>query len=281
MIVPYVIIGMICLLFVSLLIYSFFVEPYDVRLSRVDVRIPDLPKPLEGVTICHISDTHTSQNGRLEEKLLQVLREVHPDLCVVTGDIGRKHRKPDAAIELISKYRAKYGVFAVFGNNDYRLTMPIDEFANKIRNTGVHLLENQHFSLYIKGQKMHIIGVEDPYRGLDDLDAAMSGTGADGFRILLAHSPDILKHIDKHKVDLILAGHTHGGQVKVPGIGPLWLHCRYHLGISDGYYSSEMLSKKLGTPVRTRMYVSRGIGSSTIQARFRCPPEVSIIRLIR
>lgn len=269
-----------CGLALILLIYAFFIEPFNIQQSTIDIHIPNLPQSLVGFTICHLSDTHTSEIGMKERKLKRMLSGMDVDLGVITGDLVRKRKGAEAVTELLADFHPRLGVFSVPGNSDYKLKLSLSEFIESMEDNNIRFLLNRHASLDVNGTLMHIIGVEDPFQAFDDVDIAVCGLNDDGFRILIAHSPDVVKRLDGHHVDLILAGHTHGGQIKLPWIGALWLHCRYRLGLSDGYYGPEELARKLNVEnLPTHLYVSRGIGSSSISARFLCRPEVTVITL--
>lgn len=266
----------------GMLIYAFLVEPCRLQVTKVDIHIRELPENLEGFTICHLSDTHTGGYGRAERVLERMLGAIRADICVITGDLLRTRAGVGTLQRMLTSWKSRLGTFAVLGNGDYKLRIPVPELDAQFAESGIRLLLNDHVDFSSDGVDMCVIGVSDPYLGLDDLGTAMAGVPKGGFKLLLAHSPDILMKIGDEPVDLILAGHTHGGQVRVPFMGALWLHCRYHLGISDGCFGPEALSRLLGRDVHgTQMYVSRGIGGSGIRARFMCPPELVLVTLRR
>ena len=268
------------LVFLVLGIYALAIEPHRIQVSRIDIRIPNLPEPFRGLKICHLSDMHTTRFGRLEKAAEEILARNEADLCVITGDLLGSRAGVGALCRLLSSMKAPLGVFAVPGNGDYKAGMSPKELAAELKRSGAHLLLNERIAIPLDGQSLHVIGVDDPFFGFDDLSAAMSGLGDGGFKLLLAHSPDILMKLDGRAPDLILAGHTHGGQIRLPLIGPLWLHSRYKLRISDGYFEPEQLSRLTGRDIHgVRMYVSRGLGCSGIRARFACPPEIVLITL--
>ena len=268
------------LLVLGLAAYAFCVEPYRVRLSKVELAIANLPDSLDGFTICHLSDTHTSRYGRLERKVREILAGVDADLCTITGDLYGRRGGIEALKRVLSSFNPRLGVFAVLGNGDHKLRMPMAELASQIEQSGIRLLLNSHVTVSSDGQSLDLIGVGDPFLGFDDLSGAMSGLAEDGFKLLLAHSPDVVVDPAARSVNLILAGHTHGGQVRLPFIGPVWLHCRHRLGISEGYFGPEALSRVLGRDMHeSHMYVSRGLAGSGVQARFMCPPEILLITL--
>lgn len=273
---PYAIIFLAVLLIAS---YAFLIEPYRIKISRLDVEIPELPESLRGLTICHFSDLHITKYGYIERSLNQILRSLHVDLGVITGDLADGYGHPDAVIETLRGFAPRLGVYAVSGNGDWGLRIPYARFMNDLQESGLIFLSNEHSTPLGVDGYLHIIGVDDPFSGRDDIDRALAGIGEGGVRIMLAHSPDIFQKLDD-RVDLVLAGHTHGGQIRLPFVGALWLHCRYRLGISDGYVSPDELSRRTGRRIsRMRGYVSRGIGNSGPHARFLCQPEITIINL--
>jgi len=277
------ILGLVAALAVlGLVVYGFLIEPYRIQLSRVDIHIEGLPESLDGFKICHLSDTHTSQYGRLERKLSELLSGIQADLCAITGDLLNAPAGKEVLRRVLGAFAPKLGIFAVPGNGDYKSAISISECIGELEQAGIHILQNSSITLLPNGENLSIIGVDDPFLGLDDVDRAMSGLAEGGFKLLLAHSPDILVKAAGRPVDLILVGHTHGGQVRIPVIGPLWLHCRYRLGISGGYYGPEALSRALKRDVRgLHVYVNRGVASGLLNPRFICPPEVALITLHR
>jgi predicted MPP superfamily phosphohydrolase len=270
------------LLVVGLAVYAFFIEPYRFQVSRVDIRFRDLPQSLDGLRICHLSDTHTSKYGRLEARLEKLLAGIEADLCVISGDLVRRRGGVAALARVLSAMNPRLGIFAVLGNGDCRVHLPMADLASMIEETGIRMLANTRLTLDVGASALHVIGVDDPYLRRDDLTAATSGLCGNGFKLLLAHGPDVLAKLRDGDADLVLAGHTHGGQIRFPVIGPLWLHCRHHFGISDGYFGPDALSGRVGASMDgIHLYVSRGLGTSGIPARFLCPPEIALVSLRR
>lgn len=263
-----------------LLLHMFFIEPYRLCVEHVDIHLPSLPSALDGLSICHLSDTHFTHFGILEKKLLDALSAIRPDVCVITGDIADSPEGFEVLRRVLGAVDSPLGLYAVLGNGELRLNIPSSELSRELGSVGLILLDNRHVNLSISGVNLSIIGVSDPFEGVDDLNAAMMDVPEEGFRVLLAHSPDILMQLGNHQVDLILAGHTHGGQVRLPILGALWLHCRHNLGLSSGLFPPERLSKALGFDVSgCHLYISRGIGSGTLRPRLLCSPELAVLRL--
>jgi len=266
----------------ALIIYGFFIEPYRIQLSRADIYFENLPESLDGFRICHISDTHTSRYGRLERKLSELLSSIEADLCVITGDLLNARKGIEALCRALNLFNPRFGVFAVPGNGDHKAAVRLSEWSAEPEQLGIRLLQNSSITLLSDGANLSIIGVDDPFLGLGDIARAMSGAAEEGFKLLLAHSPDIVMEMGGRSVDLILAGHTHGGQIRIPLLGTIWFHCRYRLRLSHGYYGPEALSRATGRDAQgLHMYVSRGVGSGPLSPRFMCPPEVALITLHR
>lgn len=266
----------------ALAVYALFIEPYRIRLTRVEIPINGLPESLDGFTICHLADLHISEYGFFERRVERLLSSIDADICALTGDVLNDKAGQDALLRMLNSLRTRLGAYVVPGNNDYRGCSEGESLLTGLRGFGLNLLINQSETACWHGAELAIIGVDDPFLGLDDLESAMSGVGESGFRLLLAHSPDIIKRLGRRRVDLILAGHTHGGQICLPWLGPIWLHCRYELGLSAGYFGPCDLSRAVGEDmVGVRMYVTRGLSSSLLRVRFLAPPEVALLTLRR
>lgn len=264
----------------ALIIHAFFIEPYRIHVSNLELEVPGLEPELDGFTICHLSDTHTRSFGRFEALLAKSLSRVKCDLCVVTGDLVNSREGLDALTRALWPLNTKHGIFAVPGNNDYKSGVAIPEIARILEESGTRLLVNESITLLTNGLPLHIIGVDDPFLAHDDIVRAAEGLGASGFRLLIAHSPDVIVRLCDIRPDLILAGHTHAGQIRVPILGALAVHNRYRLGISHGHLESDLLTRKSGCDLNgVQMYVSRGLSGGIIRARLMSPPEVVLITL--
>jgi len=260
--------------------YAWGIEPYRIELTEREIEIPDLPGSLDGLTICHLSDLHVGGFRRLERALARILWGREVDLCVITGDLVSGPGGMKEVGRILSHLRVHHGMYAVFGNSEHDPWTPGIPIVEELEAQGIRLLLNQGERLIVNGSAVLIGGVDDPYLGLAEPDRALAG-GSASLRILLAHSPDIVRDLGDEIPDLILCGHTHGGQIRLPLIGALWLHCRHpRLGVRDGYYGPEQLSAIGGRDLgRLQMHVSRGLGGSGIRARFLCRPEVSFLTL--
>ena len=270
----------LCLTFILLMIYAFFIEPFLIQVRKIDIRIPKLPPQMDGFTICHLSDIHSTGYGILEKLIKRKLGSISADICVITGDLVQRLDASDCFKRVFESFNPAYGIYAIPGNGEHKWKVDIKALAGKLLDAEIRLMVNSNLLFDVNGCRMCIIGVDDPFMAYDDVKLAYNGCSDSDFELLLAHSPDVLANIGEYRPGLILSGHTHGGQVRLPFIGALWLHCRYPYGISDGFYGSDEISARTGKSMDgIGMYVSRGLGASIIHARFLCRPEITVLTL--
>jgi uncharacterized protein len=255
----------------GLAVYAFGIEPGWIEVTRHRVLAP-VTRPL---TIAHLSDLHTSGVGGRERALLEILEREKPDVIVLTGDSVAdgdlsvlSRRRGNAVLyaglhELLSRLHAPLGVFAVLGNWEH-VHRQRDQQAF-FASAGVRLLVNA--SAQVRDD-VWLVGLDDFMKGAPDADLAARGVPAEACAIALFHSPayfDILAG----RFPVALAGHTHGGQVRIPLVPSFWLpraSGRFIAGWYDGARGS-------------RLYVSRGVGTSTLPVRFLCRPELALVTL--
>jgi len=156
------------------------------------------------------------------------------------------------------------------GNHEHWLETPnIDTTKRILEKNGIVILNNENKKIYKNKNYIYLLGVDDPDSELDDLPKAMINAEENIPKILLAHSPDIIDNLRKEKVDLILTGHTHGGQIVIPFVKPFWVPTK-----NRGKYASGLFEVN-----DTYLYVNRGTGMASLQIRFNCPPEIAVIEL--
>ena len=185
-------------------------------------------------------------------------------------------------LELAGSFAARDGLYAVFGNSEHKNGVRPHAFAEALAAHNITPLLNRHVTLTRGGAQIALVGVDDPVNDKDDLAAALRGVPDDQFTLLLMHSPDGIAEAVTRGVDVVLSGHTHGGQVRLPFFGAP--HTHTHLGrrMSDGYYAGRRLRRAIGIrPGRTQLYVTRGLGVSGLALRFLAPPELTLITLRR
>ena len=251
---------------------AFFVEPHWFKVTRPVFQIPNLPSAWDGVRIVHITDIHVGRLSSLDDArdIVNMANALHPDIVVMTGDyVSKAAAATRALVEVIRDLRAKVAKFAVLGNHDYWTNSVA--MINLFEETGVRMLTNRSHVLRRKGQSLCFAGVDDLMAGRPDLNRALTGVDKQISRILLCHNPDFAEIMPGNpRVDLMLCGHTHGGQIKIPFIGPLVLpikHKKYAEGLVQG--------------PRCPVFISHGLGMVNYPVRFNCRPELPLITLRR
>ncbi|HMG76122.1 MAG TPA: metallophosphoesterase [Pyrinomonadaceae bacterium] len=243
-------------------------EPFMLAIERQQIYLRRLPKALDGLRVVHLSDFHYGPivNPRHLERAIEAANDLQPDLIALTGDYishDRSYAAPCA--ELVGRLRARYGVFAVLGNHDHWTDAAL--IADLFRSEGITVLLNEGMRIDLKGESFWLAGVNDTMVGLEDLPLALAGSGDDEMKLLLAHNPIILRRAARAEVDLVLSGHTHGGQVTL----------RPEKNRSGR--PRRRLLRGLGRRGNTQIYVTRGLGTVVLPIRYGCPPEVSVLEL--
>jgi len=247
-------------------------EAKRIDVTRLNIALPHLPRAFDGMTIAQVSDPHMGEWMTLE-RMQAVVRQVnalHPDVIVLTGDFisVMRHNTPRELTTALRGLHARDGAYAILGNHDYDTDAATVSRAIHIAGN-VRLLVNEHAVLKRGGERLYIAGVDDAVESQPDLDAALCGVPDGAPVILLAHEPDIANDIARSgRVGLQLSGHTHGGQIRLPLVGAVILPImgrKYPMGL---YQVDGMM-----------LYVNRGVGMVSIHARFKCPPEITLITL--
>jgi uncharacterized protein len=270
------------------LAYATQVESTWLEVTRRELPLPRLPAALDGLRVAHLSDFHLSQIVSREylAGCVAAAMTERADLILLTGDfVTRKARYVPEITGLLSPLRAPFGVWAVLGNHDMKVGAAAVSAA--VEASGARMLRNRHERLSVRGVELWLAGVDCPhheqYRLTDPrragwarvyrrmLNSALDGIPAEGFRILLAHTPDVIRDAARRGVDLMFSGHTHGGQVRFPLVGATVVPSRYGHRYAAGAFRVE----------GTTLYVSRGLGTVRFPMRFLCRPELTIHTLRR
>ena len=246
------------------LVYAAAVEPYDIRVEHIELTTPRLPKAFDGYTVYQLSDFHTRQMGRRERKIRRLLDALPPaDLIALTGDLIHTRAGAEPFFELAKSFRARDGAFAVYGNSEHKNGVRPGLFAAQLAGHGLKPLLNAHIVIERGGESIVLAGVDDPVNDLDRLPDALAGVPSDRFILLMMHSPDSIAEAVVHGVDVVLSGHTHGGQISLPFFGAPYTHSLLGRAMSSGYYGGYQLRRMIGiAPGRTQLYVTRGLGVS-------------------
>lgn len=256
-----------------LILYSTLIEPAWIEVTRHEAEFESLPPEFDGLVVAHLSDLHLDRYGGRERRVLALLGEAKADLIAITGDFDLKDEERGPIRQFLLGLRMlnpTFGVWAVLGTHDHRNSDDDEAVRPFLTNAGVALLVNEWGRIGKGLDTLSVVGLDDPYTGRDNLGKALEGLRRTPFALLLTHSPEIFFKADMARFDLVLAGHTHGGQVRLPWIGALWLP-RGSEFYDAGWFSGQS----------AKMYVTRGIGTSILPIRFLCRPEIALITLKR
>jgi predicted MPP superfamily phosphohydrolase len=254
-------------------------EPNRPRIVRQEIALRRWPARLEGFTIALISDFHYDPYFSIHplHSSIPMVNDLHPQLIVLTGDFisvplfGDGAKAASAAepcAQLLRQLHAPYGLWAVLGNHDV-LTDP-DRITHALRSEGINVLSNQSVPIEGNGARFWLGGVDDVLGHTADLAATLHDVPAEESVVLLAHEPDYADYVARYPVDLQLSGHSHGGQVRVPFLPPLYLPdlARKYIW---GLYKIAGLT----------LYTNPGLGTVGVPVRLNCPPEITLLTLRR
>ncbi len=240
----------------------------DLRIRNHDVELPHLPPAFQGLRILQISDPHLDWDPAFAEQLIARLREVEYDLCVLTGDYrARTYGPHGSALNEMARLRPHLSgaVYGVLGNHDSIRMLPA------LEDQGVEMLVNESVCIERDGARIFLAGIDDPhYFRLDNFERAAANIPPESVSILLSHSPEPYRRAAAAGFDLMLSGHTHGGQICLPGGFPLITNADCPRRLCRGAWKYRNLCG----------YTSAGSGASLVDVRFNCPPEITIHRLL-
>jgi len=252
--------------------------PNQLSVVRKDIALRRWPARLEGFTIALLSDFHFDPYFSVHpiEACISIVNGLSPDLIVLTGDFvsipqfGNDKEKAASAAEpcadLLRQMQAKHGLWAVMGNHDYYTNPRV--VTNALQARGIKVLANQSSPIEQEGARFWLAGLNDVVSGTADMDETLHSVPESEATILLAHEPDCADDVARYRVDLQLSGHSHGGQVRLPLVPPLFLP---KLGRKYvwGLYRVGPLT----------LYTNAGIGTVVLPIRLNCPPEITVLTL--
>ena len=259
-----------CLVFLAL--WAFVIEPSRLVLRETRIILPSWPASLKGLRIAVISDLHAGSPYITLDKIHQIIEMTNaaqPDLILLPGDFviqgvaGGRFMEPEVIASALKGLRARFGIFATLGNHDWWYNGP--RVKKALENVGVTVLENDAAMIERNGVAIWIAGIGDKWEGNPDIPSALAGVNDSAAVIALTHNPDIFPSIPA-RVALTIAGHTHGGQVLLPGVGAI-------AGREFPVLAGQ------ARQINTTLFVSRGVGTVYIPVRINCPPEVAILTL--
>ncbi len=244
-------------------------EPYAVEVRELPVALEKIA-PGRELRLVHISDLHIRTFQGYFAKVAALVGGLKPDIILLTGDYLEQQRNIWAVRKFLGLLEAPRGVFAVQGNWEYWSRLEGENLRRHFAQVGTRLLINERFDL---GDEKHlplsILGLDYP-SGSDDLQKLQQTADPSRLNLLLSHVPAFDHQQLDGRIDLILSGHTHGGQIRIPWVPPFYLP-RFSGRFVQGLY-------QVG-PARTPLYVTRGIGTSLLPVRFLCRPEITLIKL--
>jgi len=252
--------------------YARLIEPYNYRISNIDVYLRDLPGRFENFRITQLTDVHHSRIVGLEEirRVVQLAQDTKPDLFVLTGDYSTTYRRYiEPCAEALSMLSAPEGVWAVLGNHDHYTDPELTTRA--LRRNQIAVMNNSNTSLMRGPDALQLSGVDDWSWNANDWQRAFAGLKKNLPTVLLSHQPTVIDLAETQNVSLILSGHTHGGQIDIPFIGAPVRYATREMKYSHGLY-------KRGD---TQLYVSSGTGVIGLPVRFGVRPEIAVFRLKR
>jgi uncharacterized protein len=258
---------------------SVLLEPNRPHLVRKDIRLRRWPEHLDGFNIALLSDFHYDPYFSIHpiRAAVGMVNALRPDLVVLTGDfvsvpfLGDHEKAADAAepcAQLLRELQAPHGLWAVMGNHD-SFTDP-DRVTSALRAVGIQVLVNQSVPIERNSGRFWLSGVDDVLGKTADLDKTLHVVPTGEATVLLAHEPDYADRVMRHPVDLQLSGHSHGGQVRLPFLPPIYLPDLARKYVWGLYNIGELT-----------LYTNAGIGTVQIPVRLNCPPEVTLITLRR
>ena len=244
-------------------------DVYDIEVTRHVVEVPNLPASFDGYRIAFLTDTHVASFMRrdLYRQVVAQAMAFDPDLVLLGGDFVTWERHiPLMAEVLLTDLEARDGVYAVLGNHDYWASA--DGVVAAMTARGVRFLINRSIAIRRGPDSIHLLGIDEVYRGEPDPDEAFASTDPRGTVLGLSHHPDIIDLLDGRRLDLLVCGHTHGGQIRFPFFGSVVVPSKHEQRYASGFHrAGEVL-----------MYVSRGVGAIP-PLRILCRPEVATFTL--
>jgi uncharacterized protein len=245
--------------------HGFLYERHRLGVTRASLPVSGLPRALDGLRVVMLTDLHLSPSVPREDidEAVKLAMAEKPDLIVLGGDyisfMDRGYAAPCA--EVLAPLSAPFGIFAVLGNHDDDVEMP-----RALERKGIEVLRDARTTVPIRGERLDFVGIRFWTRATVDLARLLKGAGST--TVLLAHDPRRLQQAAALNIPLMLSGHTHGGQIVLPGVGAI---AAKKFPVEQGMERRE----------NTTIFVSRGIGTVYVPCRINCPPEVAVLTLQR
>ncbi len=264
------------IILIALLLFAAkaYYDTNSIEVRHYQIENSSLGEVLNGLKVAHLSDLHVKTIGLRESKILEILKEEKPDLIFITGDLISFQGPYEPVMSFLYQLKPPLGVYAVLGNTEYSnengsCTLCHKEKSRNLKEShGVVFLRNSSGPLKVNGKVINIIGVDDPVLKKSDLKIALKGANPDHPSIVLAHSPEIFDEASEFGFDLLLSGHTHGGQIFLTKYLRKIFPLEASLEFIEGFFQKGKLL----------MYVSRGIGTSYVPFRLGVKPEITFFK---
>lgn len=259
-------------IFIVVTVVYMFAESYMLLIKTVDLKDSDIPLPFDRKKIVFVSDIHHGPHFSKKRigKLVNRINSLKPDIILLGGDYvenDAKYIKP--CFEELQYLNAPLGVFGVLGNHDHSKDVSMVE--GEMKKAGITLLKNKAEWVSVKDGGIKIGGVDDLYFGRKDIGPTVNDVQEEDFVILLSHNPDYAEKIKNNKIDIVLSGHTHGGQITLFGLWAPYIPSNYGQKYRSGMVETDY----------TKVYVSKGVGTNVIPLRFFTHPEITVVNLIK
>jgi hypothetical protein len=241
--------------------------------ESIELVSPRLPPELDGTRILHLSDLHVcSRAARQLRRVARDVAESRPDLVVLTGDLVNHKRHWPCAVEWLRGLPVDPDVprLAVSGNWDIKLSGGGEAFTQAMHDAGFRPLNNQGLSVALRSGNLQVAGLEDIRCGAFHPASALQDLRTNDFLLGLCHNPDILLYLSPWPFDCMLTGHTHGGQIRLPGPRAL---------VTSTLIGTPFASGLFALAEHQWLYISRGVGTGLFPVRWNCPPELAVITL--
>lgn len=258
----------------GMLIWSVFIEPADLVVKEYSIELPNWPKQLNGLKIAVLSDFHVGSLHIGPEKLRTIVDETNmqnADLILLLGDYVSAGKqtclvKPATFVSQLSRLKAKLGVYAVLGNHDWWYNGV--DVKSSLESANIKVLEDSTVMLQSNQTPFWLVGLKDLWTRKPNIESTLAPVNNSSPVIVMSHNPDVFPAIPQ-RIALTIAGHTHGGQVSLPIVGPLIVPSDYGARYAKGVIIEN----------DKHLFVSSGIGTSVLPIRFGVPPEISILTL--
>ncbi|HDR4424267.1 TPA: metallophosphoesterase [Bacillus cereus] len=257
-----------------------YVQNNVISITKVDITSTKIPSTFKGFKILQISDLHNKKFGDNQDVLVQKIKSINPNIVVITGDlIDSKSYDAEVSMGLIRELVKEYPIYFVTGNHE-KWSGKYNDLEKELKKHNVTVLRNEHVTIQKEEQKINLLGIDDPEfatgnrdegNGVkNEISKAKFEMNLDTYNVLLSHRPEFLTEYADEQIDLVLSGHAHGGQVRLPFIGGL---VAPNQGVFPTY-TAGVYEKQ-----NTSMVVSRGLGNSIIPQRIFNRPELVVVQL--